>query len=220
LLVVPVLAFVLEVHSMKQEIVLPKLRVPGQANWLLRGLWIGVTVVSVWVVVLGVQLWRRGSTETPAPVATLPPAAPAVPTAPGAAAKAAGPAKGAAPVKPGAPGAPAAAATPGAGKTFVGKFSGARHRGSRALRGRAGWAKGHGKVHRGGRRALLARKAYLRKKRFHAARAAGRVGGAGVTPGAKISSNDLFPTTGRAAAKAPAKAAKGDPIDDILRNFK
>jgi hypothetical protein len=181
-----------------------------------------VTVVSVWVVVLGVQLWRRGSMDAPAPVATLPPGAPAVPAAPGAAANATGPATAAAPVKPGTPGgpAPAAAARPGAGKTFVGKFSGARHRGSRALRGRAGWAKGHGKVHRGGRRALLARKAYLRKKRFHAARAAGRVGGAGVTPGAKISSNDLFPTTGRAAAKAPAKAAKGDPIDDILRNFK
>jgi hypothetical protein len=56
---------------------------------------------------------------------------------------------------------------------------------------------------------------------LHAARAAGRVGGAGVTsPAAKTSSNDLFPTTNKPAAKASAKAAKGDPIDDILRNFK
>jgi hypothetical protein len=201
---------------MKQEIVLPKLRVPGQANWLLRGLWIGVTVVSVWVVVLGVQLWRRGVNE-PAPVVTLPSAAPAIPAAPVAAGTPAIPGKAVAPTKPGAPG--PVAAKPIAGKGFVGKFSGARHRGGRALRGRAGWAKSHGKVHRGGRRALLARKAYLRKKRFHAARAAGRLGGAGVTPGPKTAANDLFPTT-KPGAKAPAKAAKGDPIDDILRNFK
>jgi hypothetical protein len=201
---------------MKQEIVLPKLRVPGQANWLLRGLGIGVTLLSIWVIVIGIQLWRRGSTDAPAPVATLP--APAAAPASGPAA----PAKAAAPVKPGTPAAPASAAVkPGSGKTFVGKFSGARHRGSRALRGRAGWSKAHGKVHRGGRRAVLARKAYLRKKRLHAARTGARWGGAGVTSGPKTGVNDLgSPGMNRAPVKQPAKPAKGDPIDDILRNFK
>lgn len=39
---------------MKQEIVLPKFKIPGQANWLVRGIWIGggvvvlLTVVVVW----------------------------------------------------------------------------------------------------------------------------------------------------------------------------
>jgi hypothetical protein len=198
---------------MKQEIVLPKLRVPGQANWLLRGLWIGVVLVSVWVVVLGVQVWRRGALDAPAPVATLPPAAPAVPAA----------TTPVAPIKAAAPNAPApAAAKPIPGKTFAGKFSGARHRGGRALRGHGAWAKAHGKLHPRGRRALLVRKAYLRKKRLHAARAVGRPGGGGVTPaGAPTASNDLgFPGASKRPSRPPAKAAKGDPIDDILRNFK
>jgi hypothetical protein len=210
---------------MKQEIVLPKLRVPGQANWLLRGLWIGVVLVSVWVVVLGIQIMRRP--EAPAPVAALPPGAPAAPAAP-VAPKTAAPAP-----KPGLPGAPAStAAKPGGARPVAGKFAGSRHRGGRALRGRGTWGKAHGKGYRsGGRRALAARKAYLRKKRWHAARAAGRLGGATAAPAGRAAArapagrapaaNDLsFPGSNKRAVKPAAKSAKGDPIDDILRNFK
>lgn len=200
---------------MKQEIVLPKLRVPGQANWLLRGLWIGVMVVSVWVVVLGIQLWRRGS-EAPGPVAAVPPAAAATPAAP---VNAPTTAQKPPPAGKTAPGGPTAAKPLGA-RPLAGKFAGNRYRGGRALRGRGVWAKGNGKAaHRGGRRALLARKAYLRKKRWQAARAA-RLGGAPAASPATAANDLPFSGSNRRSVKPSAKAAKGDPIDDILRNFK
>ena len=44
---------------MKQEIVLPKFKVPGQTNWLMRGLWIAGGVVLLQVVVVAVVLSRR-----------------------------------------------------------------------------------------------------------------------------------------------------------------
>jgi hypothetical protein len=42
---------------MKQEIVLPKFKIPGQTNWLVRGLWIGggLVVVLVGLVVFGLN---------------------------------------------------------------------------------------------------------------------------------------------------------------------
>ena len=49
---------------MKQEIVLPKFKIPGQTNWLLRGLWIGgglVVVLAGLVVFLAKQKNERAA---------------------------------------------------------------------------------------------------------------------------------------------------------------
>jgi hypothetical protein len=44
---------------MKQEIVLPKFKVPGQRNWLVTGLWIAGAVVLLQAVIVGAILWRH-----------------------------------------------------------------------------------------------------------------------------------------------------------------
>ena len=48
---------------MKQEIVLPKFKVPGQTNWLMRGLWIAGAVVLVQAVVVAVVLSRKSGAK-------------------------------------------------------------------------------------------------------------------------------------------------------------
>jgi hypothetical protein len=52
---------------MKQEIVLPKFKIPGQTNWLVRGLWIGggVVVLLTVLVVLGLAK-QKGEQEAAA----------------------------------------------------------------------------------------------------------------------------------------------------------
>jgi hypothetical protein len=196
---------------MKQEYVLPKFRIPGQPNWLVRGVWALAGVVTISLGALGVAYWRRTAAATvQQPVAQLPVApAPAAPP----------PAAPAAATKPGAPVAPAApAAKPvGMGKLALNKRPGARFGAGRYHR----YGKGKlGARARGGKRALAARRAYLRKKRLLAARRAHAgwpakpVAGAG---GGLAGARGRTPTPSAATAN---KAKAGDPIDDILRNFK
>jgi hypothetical protein len=92
---------------MKQEIVLPKFKIPGQTNWLVRGLWIGggVVVLLTFVVVWALTKQRSQEAQAARDLARQ--------TQLAAAAQAAAPA--AAPVKPAAAGRPLAtrAAEPG-----------------------------------------------------------------------------------------------------------
>jgi hypothetical protein len=48
---------------MKQEIVLPKFKIPGQTNWLVRGLWIGGGVVVLLSAVVVFALNRQGQLQ-------------------------------------------------------------------------------------------------------------------------------------------------------------
>jgi hypothetical protein len=48
---------------MKQEIVLPKFKVPGQRNWLVTGLWIAGGVVLLQAVIVGAILMRHQDKE-------------------------------------------------------------------------------------------------------------------------------------------------------------
>lgn len=50
---------------MKQEIVLPKFKIPGQTNWLVRGLWIGggLVVVLAGLVVFGLSRQKQQEAE-------------------------------------------------------------------------------------------------------------------------------------------------------------
>jgi hypothetical protein len=193
---------------MKQEYVLPKFRIPGQANWLVRGVWFIAGVVTLSLGALGLAYWRRSAQ---APVAVVAPApSPVAPAAPPVAARPGAPATAVpAPARPlGAPGAPAT------GKLAANK----RPAGARfgRYRGR-GWGKGKiGARARGGKRGLAARRAYLKKKRLLAARRAN----AGWPAKPAAGSGGLSPQRGRAPTGATANRAKGDPIDDILKNFK
>jgi hypothetical protein len=195
---------------MKQEYVLPKFRIPGQANWLVRGVWFVAGVVTLSLGALGLAYWRRPL--PPVPVVAQAPA-PAAPVAPAAAKPPVAPA-GAVP-RPGAP----PAAVPGA--PAKGNLAAAKRPGTRFGAGRGyrrGWGKGKYAKARGGKRGLAARRAYLRKKRMLAARR----GAAGWPAKPAAAAAPLSPQRGRGTTGAPAasKSAKGDPIDDILRNFK
>ena len=211
---------------MKQEVVvLPKLRVPGQANWLARGLWLLGGGIIVWFAVVGFALWRRSATPSGLSDAVPVPAAPASAPAFLPPAGASPPAGGSAPA--GTPATPAPATT-----TLAAKPSGAlpaeklrpgkRLRGTgRYHHGSRRWAKarGYGAGKAGGRRAYIARKAYLRKKRLLAARGAGRAGKYPVKTALSLPANDGVGPPDSARPRS-AKAGKGDAIDDILRNFK
>ena len=52
---------------MKQEIVLRKFKIPGQANWLVRGLWIGGGVVVLLTVLVVLGLASRTGSGRPRP---------------------------------------------------------------------------------------------------------------------------------------------------------
>ena len=213
---------------MKQEIVLPKLRVPGQPNWLVRGLWIAGLFVSVWVVILGLQLWRRGSAQ---PLVARPRAATAATggrrrPAPAGAATKSGPVPASAPESaPAVPG--AAKAASGSRQGFGGQFGRSRYRGGRRA-ARAGQCLGqgpgqvtHGRASGGARaQGVLAEKA-----------SAGGARGRGDPPGLRPAEHPLVrrahpflakrpmmkPATGKAAGED--RAGKGDPIDEILPQF-
>lgn len=214
---------------MKQEYVLPKLRVPGHPNWLVRGLWVVGGIVTVWLSVLAFAIWKRTTQPLAAttqavntariapPPAFLPPTPPATPTP-------ATPIKApAVPTSPTAPGTPAANTTrPLAAKTIPGRRLGGRgygNRGKLAKAGRYGQrragvrAGARGRAKLGGGRALAARKAMLRKKRLAAARGAAR-------PAVTVEFSSTAAAAPRRAAPRPAGKGKGDAIDEILRNFK
>jgi hypothetical protein len=215
---------------MKQEMLLPKLRLPGQTNWLVRGLWIFAGVAATWVLIVGATLWRRNelthllggpsqsSSQAGSPIAAPVPVA-ALPTAQAGAAAAPG-----TPPVPGSPAAPVpvvpaaaapttalgTAARPGKPGVRTGRFA---KRGKTA--GRLGARKGGRYVAKAGARrgskSLAARKAFAaRNKRVRYAR---------VSANASKAARPLAPV--RRTSVATSRPAKGsDPIDDILKDFK
>ncbi|HEY0705192.1 MAG TPA: hypothetical protein VGG33_00240 [Polyangia bacterium] len=208
---------------MKQEMLLPKLRLPGQTNWLVRGLWILAGVAAMWFAIVLATLWRRnelsttllGRSSAPAPIAAAStgpapgaavPAAPALPAAPAPAAPVPAKPVAAAPVT-----ALGAASRPGKPGVRPSRFS---KRGKTA--GRLGARKGGRYVAKAGARrgskSLAARKAWAaRNKRTRYAR---------VSANATKSARSLAPARRAPVATSRPAAKGGDPIDDILKNFK
>jgi hypothetical protein len=188
---------------MKQEIVLPKFKIPGQTSWLVRGLWIAGGLVAIQVVAMGFYLWDRNNKaleEQTRVVAAREQAAIAAQQQAAAAAAAAPAPPPKRPVaraeNPAIPATTAMAAAPRGPERALAKPATragmkARYKGKGAYRG------GHvGLRRKPGARALSRDQLLARSEARRAAAARG----------------------GRTPAKSPAK--RSDAIDDILRKFK
>lgn len=183
---------------MKHEVVLPKFKIPGQTNWLIRGLWIAGALVVVQGAVVAGLMWKRGSDQkssaAAAQAAAALPAAPvaAAPATPAAKAPAKSPAKSA--MGAGMPTSTTLAVAPRIGKRPIGKPG---------LRSGKGRYYKYGKAKRPGGRYALRRRGAVRGKAVRPRTVAG------------VSTRGAAPRPKRAPA-----AGKGDAIDDILRKFK
>jgi hypothetical protein len=192
---------------MKQEIVLPKFKIPGQTSWLVRGLWIAGGLVAIQVVAMGFYLWDRNTKalqEQTRIVAAREQAAIAAQQQVAAAAAAAPPSRVVPRAEsPAIPATTTMAAAPRGPERSLSKpvtRAGlkARYKGKGAYRG----------SHASARKKPAARP--LTRNQLLARSEARRAAGAAAARGGK--------TSGRTPAKASAK--RGDAIDDILRKFK
>ena len=186
---------------MKQDVVLPKFKIPGQTNWLIRGLWIAGGLVAIQLVaVAGFFLWKRSSEEAVQAAATAARTqalAEAQQQAAAAPKPATPPAKSAAKSMSGStmPASTTMAAAPGS-RVGAGAGVGAKRPATLRGAGKGGVVK-RGKLGRAGSRYALRRRSAARGKSF-ARSAPARAG----------------------APKAKAAGGKSDAIDDILRKFK
>lgn len=186
---------------MKQDVILPKLNLPGQSTWLMKGLWIAGGVVVIQVAVVGTLLLRdrpsQPAVKEPAPAATAQAAevVPSVPSAPPSA-----PAAESLPEPPREP--------PAAQRARTGKDArpapGSQPRMKRAFGGSKAQA---GRFRPNGRR---------NGDRVFARTSLGGRKAVGPRPGRK----GALRNDGRNAARAGRNNSKPDEVDQLLRNFK